>query len=963
MSENANVGKVFNVTGGGGGSGSLKLVSISVKIPPTKTTYKSGETFDPTGMVIEADYGFGLTSEVTGFSCAPTVLTDGTTAVTITYTENRVTKTTTQAVTVEKVLTGIAVTTNPTKMAYNYLEQFAPAGMVVTASFTDGSTQAVNGYTYPTSAFNTLGTNAVELSYTYEGVTETTSLNVTVNAIQLPLPAQSGTIEYDGTAKQPTWNANYDSSKMSFTGDTEGINAADDYTATFETIYGYVFPNGTRQADVTWAIDRQSIAAVPTQSNVLVADGTQKVPEWNGFVNGQLTKGGDLYGTEAGNYTMTFTPTANYKWWDGSTGAKDATWTITSVLVTIPSQKNVPTYSPGVSRTPEWDNFDETNSEVTVTAQTDAGDSYTATFHLLRGMWTDGTTADKTINWAIERATLSAVPTQANAASLKYDGNPKTPSWDSNYDSSKMTLDVTAQTLAGTNYSASFTPTANYKWFDGSTTAKTATWAIAKGDNTLTLSPTSLTLNASALTGSIYASRLGNGTITAESSDTSVATIGTINQTTGEIPINSVNNTNGNVTITVHVAAGDNYAACTDKTATVIASFAWLFGYDLTNSDSNPATRVSYPSGVDNAGFTAAKMNFGGSFSAGSWDLTPGETFMPRPCMLKFDGTVDYYLDPNDYTKKADGTASDVANVNYQGNAMMEWPKIYVKRTESNGVYSFRCSNEKLDSGYECWSNYDKNNNVIEHFYTPIYFGSKDTSGRMRSISGQTNWVFTSGAQPEIDAAKLNGSDIWYTEVVADRFLIQDLLVMIGKSTNGQETFGYGVCSASAAIAQGTMNTKGLFWGSNDKTSGVKVFGMENWWGNIWRRTAGWMLVSRQHKVKLTRGTKDGSTVADYNTDGSGYIVTGVSVPSSNGYISAMTTKAYGRLPSALSGSDSTYECDYLWENNATYYALCGGSWYDDLLGGPFSVVLYSAASTSYANYGAALSCKPLAAA
>ena len=963
MSENANVGKVFNVTGGGGGSGSLKLVSISVKTPPTKTTYKSGESFDPSGMIVEADYGFGLTSEVTGYSCTPAVLTDGVEAVTITYTENRVTKTTTTPVTVKKVLTGIAVTTNPTKMAYNYKEKFAPAGMVVTASFTDGSTEAVSGYSYPTSEFATLGTQSVELSYSFEGVSKTASLDVTVNAISLPLPAQSGSVSYDGAVKEPSWNTNYDSSKMSFSGDTSAVNAGD-YTVTFETVYGYVFPNGTTQADVTWTLDRATIAAVPTQSNVLVADGTQKVPEWSGFVNGQLTKGGDLYGTTAGDYTMTFTPTANYKWWDGTTTAKEATWTITSVLVTIPSQKNVPSYAPGISRTPEWDNFDSENSQVSVTARTDAGD-YEATFSLLKGMWSDGTTADKTIPWKIDRATLSAVPAQTNAASLKYDGNPKTPTWDSNYNSSKMTVNVTAQTLAGNNYSASFTPTANYKWSDGTTTAKTATWAIAKGDNTLTLSPTSVTLNMSNKTATITASRLGDGTITAESSDTSVAKVKSVNQNTGEIVIESVNDTSGEATITVKVAAGTNYAAPANKTASVKASFReYLYGFDLTNADQNPATRVAYPSDVDNAGFTAAKMTFGGSFSYGSWPSTPGEKFMPRPCMLKFDGTVDYYLNPNDYTKKVDGTASDVANVNYQGNAMMEWPKIFVKRWEENGVYHFRCSDVQVDSDYECWSNYDKNNKQIDHFYTPIYFGSKDSSGRMRSISGQANWVSTSGAQPEIDAAKLNGADIWYTEVAADRLLIQDLLIMIGKSTNGQETFGYGRCASSNsnAIAPGTMNDKGLFWGSNDKTSGVKIFGMENWWGNLWRRLAGWMLVDQVQKLKLTRGTKDGTTVTDYNVDGSGYLNTGLTM-GSNGYISAMATKVYGRLPSAVSGGDSTYECDYFWRNTGTRYAIVGGHWGHDLTAGPFCLNLRSGATDSNTSLGAALSCKPLAAA
>ena len=47
MSENPNVGKVFNLTGGGS-NGSLKLESLDVTKPPIKTTYKSGESFDPT---------------------------------------------------------------------------------------------------------------------------------------------------------------------------------------------------------------------------------------------------------------------------------------------------------------------------------------------------------------------------------------------------------------------------------------------------------------------------------------------------------------------------------------------------------------------------------------------------------------------------------------------------------------------------------------------------------------------------------------------------------------------------------------------------------------------------------------------------------------------------------------------------------------------------------------------------
>lgn len=88
MSNPNEVGKVFNLTGSGGGSGSIKLESLAVTKPPKKTIYKSGESFDPTGMVVEASYGFGLTSEVTGYTVTPSVLTDGVTEVTITLYHN-----------------------------------------------------------------------------------------------------------------------------------------------------------------------------------------------------------------------------------------------------------------------------------------------------------------------------------------------------------------------------------------------------------------------------------------------------------------------------------------------------------------------------------------------------------------------------------------------------------------------------------------------------------------------------------------------------------------------------------------------------------------------------------------------------------------------------------------------------------------------------------------------------------
>lgn len=393
-----------------------------------------------------------------------------------------------------------------------------------------------------------------------------------------------------------------------------------------------------------------------------------------------------------------------------------------------------------------------------------------------------------------------------------------------------------------------------------------------------------------------------------------------------------------------------------------VRSMSYLYGFDINSADSNPATRVNYPDDVDNFGFAPAKMNFDTStFSHGDWPSTPGAEFMPRPCMLRFDGTVAYYLDPDDYTKKEDGTPSDVANISFAGNAMIEWPKIFTKRWEINGIYHFRCSDVKVDEEYECWCNYDRLDNEIPHFYTPIFFGSKDSSNRLRSISGQPNMVGTT-AQQEIDAAKLNGADIWYTEVLADRKLIEDLITMMFKSTDLQVTAGYGHCksSNSGPIVTGTMNATGLFWGSNDGISGVKIFGMENLWGNYLRRIAGWMLVSNEHKVKLTRGRKDGTIVDDYNIDGAGYLSTGARI-TTNGYISSMKTEPYGRLPIVAVGSSTTNEADYVSQSSGIQYALAGWGWNDDRGCGPFGVNFGNTAYDSAVYVGASLSCKPLA--
>ena len=190
---------------------------------------------------------------------------------------------------------------------------------------------------------------------------------------------------------------------------------------------------------------------------------------------------------------------------------------------------------------------------------------------------------------------------------------------------------------------------------------------------------------------------------------------------------------------------------------------------------------------------------------------------------------------------------------------------------------------------------------------------------------------------------------------------------MMAKSTELQSIYGTGRCHRdnTSPLGQGVMNTKGLFWGDKTQTNGVKVFGMENWWGNLWRRTAGWINDRGIQKIKITEGTHDGSTVTGYNLDGSGYISLSEATPSgtSGGYISEMKNDlAFGRIPVKVSGSATTYEADGLWFNTRLVnYALVGGDRSNALLIGPFTSHLDYEASNTGMIVGAALSCKPLA--
>lgn len=295
--------------------------------------------------------------------------------------------------------------------------------------------------------------------------------------------------------------------------------------------------------------------------------------------------------SEAGNGKIAI------KWTDPaatveSDGVTLATWAKTTVVVKKGSYATSPDDSAAVYTLNVTTRNQYASSPLTISGLEDGTKYYVSLFPTS----TDGAVNVNTSNRitaTANRITISAVPSQSG--SLTYTGSSQSPSW-SGYDTTKMTIGgTTSGTNAGT-YSASFTPKDDYRWSDGTTTAKTASWTIGKATGSLSISKTSITLNSSTKSTTITVTRAGDGAITATSSNTSVATV-SVSGTT--VTVSSVNDTTGTATITVKVAEGTNHTAPNNKTCAVTASFK-------PTASTSATSGVSYTSGL--SGLDAATV-------------------------------------------------------------------------------------------------------------------------------------------------------------------------------------------------------------------------------------------------------------------------------------------------------------------------------------------------------------------
>lgn len=158
-----------------------------------------------------------------------------------------------------RIATKIEVTSNPTKTAYIVGDQFDPAGMVVKATFADGSTAVITDQVDYSPKTMTYGTTSVVVSATIGGQAYTASVAVTVSRIKVSaVPTQSGTLTYNGASQSPTLSG-YDATKMTLSGTQMATNAGSYTMQASLKDDKYEWPDGTTTAKtVNWSIGKKA---------------------------------------------------------------------------------------------------------------------------------------------------------------------------------------------------------------------------------------------------------------------------------------------------------------------------------------------------------------------------------------------------------------------------------------------------------------------------------------------------------------------------------------------------------------------------------------------------------------------------------------------------------------------------------------------------------------------------------
>ena len=434
----------------------------------------------------------------------------------------------------------------------------------------------------------------------------------------------------------------------------------------------------------------------------------------------------------------------------------------------------------------------------------------------------------------------------------------------------------------------------------------------------------------------------------------------------------------GFFTMSDHGVYNYNQNCVATATPSEVPPTFYKFAYHQDFTELDPDATITYLNWGDKITSSSTPMHTNGD--TGTVTAGDFEQFyvlqQNKPYMVKTNFQADYPLDPTDYTKKLDGTASDVSNTSYSGLGAYAWiPRFYMKEVyaadgNSRDVYF---SNEQEDSDFQPVGFMDYSIGAMKGAWIPMYYpGSDGKSFAGRTGDGGANSKTCDQQKTLVD---LNGANA--------RFLggsimnaYRDLCYGLFKSTDIQEHGGYGNCNGASqsAITTNPVLSNGAVEGflgtgtssdSNSRKQANKAFH-----SNVLFTYD--MYLRDPYTLFYTTGTRAGTSRVrskyTYNITGNSSdtndVVFSTTGTRTNGYSSKLEVSTSGTgLKQSINlgnngGSQSTGLCDYdYWGSTAskTYVAFRLGYCGYDLNCGPAFLGLNYEASSSYWSLGAAV--------
>ncbi len=366
--------------------------------------------------------------------------------------------------------------------------------------------------------------------------------------------------------------------------------------------------------------------------------------------------------------------------------------------------------------------------------------------------------------------------------------------------------------------------------------------------------------------------------------------------------------------------------------ATLTASKYVTYTVKIDENNSNPLTAVTY-------------LNDAMGMAKGSSDWDSKDIFKDiKPCML-LNGAINYYLNPNNFEQKADGTVADITSGN-DGDVMISLPFAGYKFERIGTDLYVSITNEPNKPGYsydafsrETLGDRDK---AYVGAYLSWYDGTKN-----RSLSGK---IPTANITIGTQRTRCQAGGIGYQQLTYGLLkYLQCLYLIKYGSLNSQAALGQGFTagSNSAATTTGGANTKGMYFGEQTGTQQMKFAGVEDFWGNL-RQWVDGLYIDASWNI-LTN-------YKNFNDAGTGYADNGKGAISNiSGYITRVQgTNGSGFLCKTVSGSSSTYYTDdgYLYASCLPYF---GGFWAIGASAGAFFLFASSSAASASSYFGGRL--------